>query len=91
MTESDEPTTLPTDIPFSPSTIKELSKSHNLCFTGPALAALEAYCVATEQSYITILKSVCPEIKLFARVSPTQKESILIGNKLFLLRIISAL
>jgi magnesium-transporting ATPase (P-type) len=48
--------------------------------TGPALSALEKYANETEQHYGAILRDVCPYVTLFARVSPNQKESIVIGE-----------
>ena len=78
--DSDEPISFATDITFSPSSVKELSSTNSLCLTGPALAAMEAYCTATDHDFLQILKCVCPHIRLFARVSPTQKEGILIGE-----------
>jgi magnesium-transporting ATPase (P-type) len=47
--------------------------------TGPALAAVEKYALASEQSYSRLLREICPFVTLFARVSPTQKEAILLA------------
>jgi cation-transporting ATPase 13A1 len=74
--ESDvETEKMPDDIDFNLNVLSQLKHS-GLCVTGTALQSLEK---TTKSYYENVLKTLCPFITVFARVSPTQKESIVIA------------
>lgn len=80
-----ETTKLLNDIPFQLSNISKLTNEHTLCVTGPSLVTLEQKYsfhwttqTSTKVSKDTF-RELCPYITIFARVSPAQKESILLS------------
>lgn len=58
-------------LPIQPSNIRDLTKDHALCVTGEGLIHLSTLPV-------TFLNALMPHIKVFARVSPKQKEQVVI-------------
>ena len=80
----DSTSELSTDIYFdlhniSSEHLGSLSKSSTLCVTGPALSFLEKgqEVGMKTRDYQDILQKICPYVSIYARVSPTQKESII--------------
>eukprot|EP01038_Epipyxis_sp_PR26KG_P009601 gene9601-12930_t len=68
---------LNTDVPFHVKDLKSFAPScSGLCLTGASLFSLESH---YKSEYSSILKSISPHVSIFARVSPTQKESIVIA------------
>eukprot|EP00602_Paraphysomonas_sp_CaronLab_P012268 CAMPEP_0185042054 /NCGR_PEP_ID=MMETSP1103-20130426/42113_1 /TAXON_ID=36769 /ORGANISM="Paraphysomonas bandaiensis, Strain Caron Lab Isolate" /LENGTH=669 /DNA_ID=CAMNT_0027582053 /DNA_START=269 /DNA_END=2275 /DNA_ORIENTATION=+ len=63
---------------FDPVNVAALSQEHSLCVTGSALQALESFRYQ-EFSYAALMKLLCPCVKVFARVSPDQKEKVLVA------------
>ena len=63
----------PTDEAFQTGGIVELSAKCDLCVAGDALQALLAATAAAEG----VLEVLSPHVKIFARVSPAQKEAVL--------------
>ena len=61
------------DIDFKLNNISELSKEFSLCVTGAGLDLLSRKYFAEHDN---VLRSFCPHVTVFARVSPFQKESI---------------
>ena len=61
------------EIPFNPSkeALKALAVQYSLCVTGPSLVTLLGDSSGTDHS--TMLKALCPNVTVFARVSPAQK------------------
>ena len=66
--------------PFSllDSSLKSLSSNFKLCVSGSALSHLKSL-DSSENSYFNILKQISPYISVFARVSPIQKEDIILA------------
>lgn len=62
-----------------------LSKQYHLCVTGPALASLaeELNTAATTKEQIEVLLPLLPYIGVYARMSPQQKELILMALNAF--------
>lgn len=58
-------------LPIQPSNIRDLTKDYALCVTGEGLIHLSTLPV-------TFLNALMPHIKVFARVSPKQKEQVVI-------------
>lgn len=69
------------NIPFDPQCIAELSCDHSLCVTGQALQTLDdtSHVAAHGLSISEILKKLCPHVRIYARVSPSQKENIILS------------
>jgi magnesium-transporting ATPase (P-type) len=61
------------EIPFNPSkeALKALAAQYSLCVTGPSLVTLLGDLSGADHS--TMLKALCPNVTVFARVSPAQK------------------
>jgi magnesium-transporting ATPase (P-type) len=61
------------EIPFNPSkeALKALAVQYSLCVTGPSLVTLLGGLSGTDHS--NMLKALCPNVTVFARVSPAQK------------------
>lgn len=87
-TSGDRKTQLSSDIVFNPleaveDTTKELSSANTLCVTGPALTYLlkrhRDNGVNNINWFQSILRDLVPNISIFARVSPAQKESIVLA------------
>ena len=66
------------DKAYDISKISVLKSSHSLCVTGSALDILQKR-LDTNAKFATYLKAVCPYITIFARVSPSQKEAIVLA------------
>ena len=70
---------------FDPRQVQSLSETNNLCVAGAALGALmKAHSSAPEPAAAArecsaFMQSLCPYIGVFARVSPAQKEAILLA------------
>jgi cation-transporting ATPase 13A1 len=77
---------------FDPSSdaLKQLAQHYSLCVTGPALNFLmndsSKACVSTKigfsnprESEGVLLQALCPHVTIFARVSPAQKETIVLA------------
>jgi manganese-transporting P-type ATPase len=66
------PPSVSTDIPFQPSleALRSLSAQYSLCVTGSTLLALQT---SNADSGSAVLKALCPNVTVFARVSPAQK------------------
>lgn len=60
----------------SVSRLNELAKTNTLCVTGPALNAMRRL---QSDKYLEALRVLCPSVTIFARVSPSQKESVLLA------------
>jgi cation-transporting ATPase 13A1 len=60
-----------------PSALSKLSGEFSLCVTGPELVAMEQALSISE--YSAFLQSLCPHVSIFARVSPAQKEAIVLA------------
>jgi len=69
----------PADKAWDPKALAILAKEHSLCATGPALAELETHCSRCGQSFDLLLRSLAPLLSVFARVTPAQKEAILLA------------
>lgn len=61
------------------SALPLLSKQYHLCVTGPSLAALADQPNATTKEHIEVLLPLLPYIGVYARMSPQQKELILMA------------
>jgi cation-transporting ATPase 13A1 len=59
---------------FDVSKVSKLANKNNLCVTGPALNYFN-----NDNNSNSILRQICSSITIFARVSPTQKENIIIA------------
>ena len=66
------PPSISIDIPFQPSleALRSLSAQYSLCVTGASLLALQT---SNSDSGSAVLKALCPNVTVFARVSPAQK------------------
>jgi manganese-transporting P-type ATPase len=66
------PPSVSIDIPFQPSpeALRSLSAQYSLCVTGSSLLALQT---SNGDSGSAVLKALCPNVTVFARVSPAQK------------------
>lgn len=64
------------DLDFSIKDIKELAADYSLCIVGAALDLLHKQ---DPQQYSNVLKALCPHVTIFARVSPAQKEAIVLA------------
>lgn len=62
------------DIGFDLSQIRTLAVENDLCVTGAALSILEK---KASNYFGSVLRTIAPSIKIFARVSPSQKELII--------------
>jgi len=66
------------DVDFQVSDVRRLSSTNNLCVTGPALQSLgESVGEAIDRAHL--FSQLCPYVVLFARVSPAQKEEIVLA------------
>jgi cation-transporting ATPase 13A1 len=67
-------------VPFSllDSSLQSLSSNFKLCVSGSALSHLKSL-DTSENSYFNKLKQISPYISVFARVSPIQKEDIILA------------
>lgn len=65
-------TSIAIDIPFQPSVeaLRTLSAQYSLCVTGSSLLALQT---SNADSGSAVLRALCPNVTVFARVSPAQK------------------
>lgn len=65
-------TSMAIDIPFQPSleALRTLSAQYSLCVTGSSLLALQT---TNADSGSAVLRVLCPNVTVFARVSPAQK------------------
>ena len=68
----------PDDIVYDVSKISTLKSTYSLCITGSALDILQKT-LQTNAKFTTYLKSVVPHVTIFARVSPAQKEAIVLA------------
>lgn len=59
------------DIPYDDASFATLASKSNLCITGSALKVL--------QDHKSILMNICLDVVIFARVSPAQKEDIILA------------
>ena len=66
------PPSVSIDIPFQPSpeALRALSAQYSLCVTGSSLLAIQT---SNGDSGSAVLKALCPNVTVFARVSPAQK------------------
>lgn len=64
------------DIDFSLSSVKELAADYSLCVVGLAMDTLHKQDGA---AYAQVLRALCPHVTIFARVSPAQKEAIVLA------------
>lgn len=64
------------DVDFSIKEIKDLAADFSLCVVGAALDLLQKN---DPQQYSSVLRALCPHVTIFARVSPVQKESIVLA------------
>ncbi|CAF4828323.1 unnamed protein product [Rotaria sp. Silwood1] len=60
-----------THLPIQPANIRDLTRQYDLCVTGEGLAYLGTL-------PISFLNTIMPHVKVFARVSPKQKEQVII-------------
>ncbi|CAF3194206.1 unnamed protein product [Rotaria sp. Silwood2] len=60
-----------TNLPIQPANIRDLTRQYDLCVTGEGLAYLGTL-------PISFLNTIMPHVKVFARVSPKQKEQVII-------------
>jgi manganese-transporting P-type ATPase len=69
------------NIAFNPNDIEELSSDNSLCVTGQALRVLESTCHTSPYgvSFAEVSRRLCPHVRIYARVSPSQKESIVLS------------
>ncbi len=67
------------DVQFTNTTssLLNLSREFSLCVAGPELVAVEQELNGPE--YAAFLQSLCPHVSIFARVSPAQKEAIVLA------------
>jgi len=68
----------PDDIAYDVKMISSLKSTYNLCITGSALDILQKS-LQTNDNFTVYLKSVVPHVTIFARVSPAQKEAIVLA------------
>lgn len=64
------------DIDFALASVKELAADYSLCVVGLAMDTLYKQDGA---AYAQVLRSLCPHVTIFARVSPAQKEAIVLA------------
>lgn len=64
------------DVDFLINEVKELAADYSLCVVGAALDLLQKN---DPQQYPGVLKALCPHVTIFARVSPAQKEAIVLA------------
>jgi cation-transporting ATPase 13A1 len=64
------------DIDFRLYEVKSLAAEYSLCVVGLALDTLQK---EDPSKYATMLRTLCPHVTIFARVSPAQKESIVLA------------
>jgi cation-transporting ATPase 13A1 len=64
------------DIDYSLAGVASLSSSYTLCVTGSALDALHTQ---SKHEFAHVLKTLSPLVSIFARVSPQQKERVLLA------------
>lgn len=64
------------DIDFSLSEVKELAADYSLCVVG---LALDTLLKQDSGRYTAALRELCPHVTIFARVSPAQKEAIVLA------------
>jgi cation-transporting ATPase 13A1 len=64
------------DIDFNLAEVKELAGDYSLCVVGQALDTLQKQEPA---KYAAALRALCPQVTIFARVSPAQKEAIVLA------------
>ena len=69
------------NVDFDPMGIAPLAASYNLCVTGQALLALENSCHTSRHglSFTEVLGRFCPHVRIYARMSPAQKEVIILA------------
>ncbi|PFH36293.1 hypothetical protein BESB_044850 [Besnoitia besnoiti] len=68
--------------PFSSEGLAQLGADFHLCLTGPVIASLLEACGAeTAREQVQILRPLLPYVGVFARMSPQQKELILLAFK----------
>ncbi|CAF5184224.1 unnamed protein product, partial [Rotaria magnacalcarata] len=60
-----------TSLPIQPASVRNLTREYDLCVTGEGLIYLNNLPVA-------FLNAIMPHVKVFARVSPKQKEQVVI-------------
>ncbi|CAF0867691.1 unnamed protein product [Rotaria sordida] len=60
-----------TNLPIQPANIRDLTRHYDLCVTGEGFAYLSTL-------PISFLNTIMPHVKVFARVSPKQKEQVVI-------------
>jgi cation-transporting ATPase 13A1 len=72
---------LVTDKPTAKSVLQGLSRSYSFCVTGPALNALLELCLQSggAEDWMFMLRIIAPFVNVFARVSPSQKEEIILA------------
>ena len=64
------------DIDFSLDSLKDLAADYSLCIVG---LALDTLLKQSSPAYPTVLRTLCPHVTIFARVSPAQKEAIVLA------------
>jgi magnesium-transporting ATPase (P-type) len=64
------------DIDFNLAEVKELAGDYSLCVVGQALDTLQKQ---DPTKYAAALRALCPHVTIFARVSPAQKEAIVLA------------
>lgn len=67
------------DVDYSISTVDALAAEYTLCFTGPALDSLQTLSSTSSHTYHQLLKLLAPKVAIFARVSPQQKERVILA------------
>jgi len=66
------------DISFSITDVASLAVEHSLCVTGPALEVLQRHYPAASLA-TSAFRRLCAHVTIFARVSPAQKEAIILA------------
>lgn len=64
------------DVDFELSSVETWTSTHSLCVTGPALDLIAQQ---SKHQFASMLKVMVPHIAIFARVSPQQKEKIVLA------------
>ena len=64
------------DVSFSLLELRDLAADYSLCVVGQALDTLFKQ---DPSAYADVLRTLCPHVTIFARVSPAQKEAIILA------------
>ena len=65
-----------TDMDFDPKVISTIAQNYDLCIEGDALKCISK---GNAGDRFSALKLLCPHVNIFARVSPAQKEEVLLS------------